>query len=231
MSIVSRSVYYEAKARHKRLFACSNAFMLALVLYGLFFGWTRTGNPWLYGALLSVGDYAEDLLSPLIPAIDGVIRDYLADGYGHRALFARHVAAMGWFFGLAGMFAFFPMLWADRKFIKRTESVLRLRKRSGFYALMWAILLLAFSLFGVWFFLFGEGYNIDKQGGMSWMAGIRKYDLSAGGAMALPFGCMLMVSLGIIHLPYCFKAFCLPHRCDHNIAVQSREQTDLGGAQ
>ena len=204
-SRVDRRKYQIAKVRHAQLVKVGHAYFFALVFYGLLFGWARTGNPGMHDYFLHLGGFAEDLLAPIVPAVDNVFRDCHDDGYGHRAAFARHVAAAGWLGALVGGFVFFPMMWKDRKMIKRRKSVLFLRSHSSVMAILQMILCCALCGAGALFFWLGDVYNEDQGVWVVKMMMIRKYDLAAGWMMAMPFGLLILGLLSIMHLFYGVK--------------------------
>ena len=194
-----------AKVRHAQLVKVGHAYFFALVFYGLLFGWARTGNPGMHDYFLHLGGFAEDLLAPIVPAVDNVFRDCHDDGYGHRAAFARHVAAAGWLGALVGGFVFFPMMWKDRKMIKRRKPIMRLKGFSSVLAILFLIVACGLSFGGGALVFFGEIYNADQGVGVANMMIIRKHDWGAGMAMAMPFGVLIMALLSVMHLFYCVK--------------------------
>ena len=202
---MDRKNYQMAKAGHAQLVKVGHAYVFALVFYGLLFGWARTGNPGMHHYFLHLGGFVEDFLALIIPAVDNVFRDCHDDGYGHRAAFARHIAAAGWLGALVGGFVFFPMVWKDRKMIKRRKPILRVKRRSSVMAILWMIFCCALSGLGALFLWLGDMYNEDQGVGAVKMIMIRKYDLSAGMMMAMPFCVLIMALLSVIHLFYCVK--------------------------
>ena len=222
--MVSRARYQRAKARHKALQFWVYAYIFALVAYGLLFGWARTENPALYRWLWEAGIPVENLLAPVIPAIDNVAGDFHASGFGMRVAFARHAVAVGWLFGLAGIAVFGPMMVKDRKFLKRGKHAMRIKIRSGELYLWWMLAALACgAAFALWFF-YGGAYSSDYESGRSgYLFRIRFYDSAAVGAMCFPFLCLWIILSGLIQMRYALKSFGSVLRWEDKVAKKRRE--------
>ena len=68
--------------------------MIVPQLWGFAFGFARGDISWLYAAMAGVSGPVGDALAPWFPAIDNLFAELHARGYGARADFARHAAAM-----------------------------------------------------------------------------------------------------------------------------------------
>ena len=212
------------------LWRCLYAFFLLQFAYGLLFGWSRTGNIGVYHFLLGVGNVAGDMLSPLIPAIDNVPRNYYADGYGHRAEFARHVAEIGWLCAVLILMFFSPLLVKDHKFIKKQWRVsVRARARSCEWFAFWCLLGVLLMFYGVWIYFDGAIYGYEGRSG-HWLAliiAIRKYDFAAAGAMWMPSISVYGVVAGFIQLWHSIRRMCFPKEKDIAVNLASGAQDDV----
>ena len=174
----------------------------------------ETGNiPGVYHFLLGVGNVAGDMLSPLIPAIDNVPRNYYADGYGHRAEFARHVAEIGWFCAILGSIVFLPLLVKDHKFIKKQwPKVVRFRARSCELHAFLCCLLFITGLFLLHMLFDGAGYDIDGDPYTERPFTVRRYDSAAGGAIFAPFYLMFGCAIFLVLMWHSIRRMSFPKK-------------------